>query len=104
MINELIVKHKILEFIKMSCNICLESGTLISPCSCSLKTHDECIKSWHSTISYGKIIKSGNLCCPQCKAPGKADFMTVFNNDQEVINMLEILNKNSDWTHISFSL
>ena len=100
LITKLIIKHKILEFIKMSCNICLESGTLISPCSCSLKAHEFCIKSWHSNISYGKVIKPGNLCCPQCKAPGRARFMAVFDNDKEVINMLEILNTNKDWTHI----
>ena len=83
----------------MYCNICLESGNLISPCSCSLKTHEECIKLWHK-ISYGKVIKLRNLCCPQCKTPGKAKFMNVFNDDKEVINMLKTLGENKDWTHI----
>ena len=84
----------------MSCNICFDTGNLISPCSCSILVHEECIKSWYNNIDYGKIIKQNNLCCPQCKAPGKAEFMKIFKNDQEVIDTLDILDKNSDWTHI----
>ena len=47
----------------MSCNISLESGDLIESCSCSIKVHEECIKSWHSNIQYGDVVNPGNLCC-----------------------------------------
>ena len=88
------------EDIDMSCNICLESGELIRPCSCTIEAHFRCIKSWHSTIGYGKVIKSGNLRCPQCKAPGKSQFMSLFKNDKEIIDVLATLNRSPDWTHI----
>ena len=84
----------------MSCNICFESGNLINTCSCSIVVHKECIKLWHRNVAYGKVIKKGNLCCPQCKVPGKSEFMELFENDQEVVNIINILNRDSDWTHI----
>ena len=83
----------------MSCDICFESGDLISPCSCSIQVHEKCIRLWYSIVS-GKVIKSSKLCCPQCKTPGKAEFMKIFKDDKEVIEILNILEKNKDWTYI----
>ena len=84
----------------MSCNICLELGDLIRPCSCVIEMHEECMRLWHSNIGYGKVIQSGNLCCPYCKSPGKAQYMSIFEDDKEITDILKILNDNPDWTHI----
>ena len=84
----------------MSCNICLESDNLICPCECSLVCHRKCIEMWYDNVDYGKIIRPGNLSCPQCKAPGKAEFMKIFENDNEIKDVLKKIEENSKWTHI----
>lgn len=66
----------------MSCSICLKLGKVI--------------KSWHN-VHYGKNITSEQLCCPDCKAPGRAEFMPIFKNDNEIQNTLRFLDDNKDW-------
>lgn len=74
----------------MSCNICLgEDGTIISTCDCTHQAHLECIRLWHSNVSYGKIIHRGHLCCPQCKSPSKYNSLSISNKD-----ILDELNRN----------
>ena len=84
----------------MFCNICFESGDLIKPCDCSLSCHEICIKTWFNNVAYGKIVNEGNLCCPHCKAPGKAEFMQISKNDNEIINMLNVIKETKEWIHI----
>lgn len=92
-----LISDYILENIKMSCNICLESGDLIHSCTCSILVHKKCVQAWHSNIDYGKIIHPGNLCCPQCKKPGRAEFMKF---EQDVEAMLKIMKENNNWAYI----
>lgn len=74
------------------CNICLESMNVINTCSCSHVAHKKCIETWHN-IEYGKIIQIGRLCCPQCKAPAKSEYI----QNKEI---LRTMTDNPGWTYI----